>query len=147
MVAVAADMWAMFDYVMFRCPLLVDRVFTLSESIKTFLSFIHWSLKCKMASSEDVSGHTTSVSILGGDIFSAYCTLNTVKHGVHACWCVDLCSNQTRLITIHQAAVGSCSSSASSETVRSLVLWWLFHLMQCCSSSMCWMLMMKAKNI
>ena len=78
-------MWAMFDYVMFRCPFLVDRVFTLSESIKILLSFIHWSLKCKMASSEDVSGHTTSVSILGGDIFSAYCTLNIVKHGVHAC--------------------------------------------------------------
>ena len=38
-----------------------------------------------MASSEDVSGHTTSVSILGGNIFSAYCTLNIVKHGVHAC--------------------------------------------------------------
>ena len=115
MVAVAPDMWAMFDYVMFRCPL--------SESIKTLLSFIHWSLKCKMASSEDVSGHTTSVSILGGDIFSAYCTLNIVKHGVHACWCVDLCSNQTRLITIHQAAVGSRSSSASSETVRKPGAW------------------------
>ena len=123
MVAVAADMWAMFDYVMFRCPLLVDRVFTLSESMKTLLSFIHWKLKCKMASSEDVSGHTTSVSILGGNIFSAYCTLNIVKHGVHACWCVDLCSNQTRLITIHQAAVGSCSSSASSETVRKPGAW------------------------